>query len=63
MPSPVTLQEFSGMLDRAGLTLSDSQKAVLFEAYPLLQKMIARATPEMPREAEPSVMFTSQVIP
>jgi hypothetical protein len=51
------------MLDRAGLTLSDSQKAVLFEAYPLLQKMIARATPEMPREAEPSVMFTSQVIP
>ncbi len=63
MSSPVTLQEFSLMLDRAGLSLSDAQKAVLFEAYPLLQKMIARAKPDMPREAEPSVMFTSEVMP
>ncbi len=61
MPTPVTLDEFGGMLDRAGLTLTDSQKSVLFDAYPMLQKMIERAKPDMPREAEPSLTFTAEV--
>lgn len=54
-------QEFGMMLDRTGLTLSDEQKSVLFAAYPMFQAMVARATPPMPREAEPAVIFTSEV--
>ncbi len=61
MTAPITQQEFSFMLDRSGLVLTDAQKSVLFQAYPLLQTMIARARPDMPREAEPSVIFTPEV--
>jgi hypothetical protein len=61
MPSPFTLDVFGGMFDRAGLNLTDPQKAALFQAYPLLQAMIARATPDMPREAEPALTFTAEV--
>ncbi len=32
------------MLDHAGLSLTEPQKSVLFEVYPMLQKMIDRAT-------------------
>ncbi len=53
--------EFSAMVDRSGLTLSDDQKAVLFAAYPMFQAMVERATPPMPRETEPSVMFSPEV--
>ena len=54
-------QEFSTLVDRSGLRLSEAQKSVLFGAYPLFQAMVARATPPMPREAEPSVVFTPEV--
>jgi hypothetical protein len=53
--------EFSAMVDRSGLTLTDEQKAVLFAAYPMFQAMVARATPPLPREAEPSVIFVPEV--
>jgi hypothetical protein len=54
-------QEFSALVDRSGLTLSDAQKSVLFKAYPMFQAMVARATPALPREAEPSVIFVPEV--
>ena len=53
--------DFSTLVDQAGLTLTEEQKAVLFSAYPLFQAMIARATPPMPREAEPSIIFRPEV--
>ena len=53
--------EFSIIMDRTGLTLSHEQKSVLLAAYPLFQAMVARATPPMPREAEPAVMFAPEV--
>ena len=53
--------EFGMLLDQTGLMLTEAQKAVLFEAYPMFQAMIARATPPMPREAEPSVIFVPEV--
>jgi hypothetical protein len=52
---------FSMLVDQTGLTLTEDQKSVLFAAYPLFQAMIVRATPPMPREAEPSVMFSPEV--
>ncbi len=53
--------EFSMLMDRTGLTLTDEQKAVLFAAYPMFEAMITRATPQLPREAEPSVIFVPEV--
>ena len=50
------------MVDRSGLRLTDEQKSVLFAAYPMFQAMVARATPPMPREAEPSVIFVPEVV-
>ena len=52
---------FGTLVDRTGLTLTNDQKAVLFAAYPMFQAMIARATPPMPREAEPSLIFLPEV--
>ncbi|WP_428491772.1 hypothetical protein [Rhodopila sp.] len=54
-------QEFSFLVDRSGLRLSQAQKSALFAAYPMFQAMVERATPPMPREAEPSVVFTPEV--
>jgi hypothetical protein len=53
--------QFSTLLDQTGLTLTDEQKSVLFAAYPMFQGMVTRATPPMPREAEPSVIFIPEV--
>jgi hypothetical protein len=52
---------FSTLVDQTGLTLTDEQKATLFGAYPLFQAMVARATPPMPREAEPALIFLPEV--
>jgi hypothetical protein len=54
-------EEFGTLVDQSGLTLTDGQKSVLFGAYPMFQAMVARATPPLPREAEPSVIFVPEV--
>jgi hypothetical protein len=48
-------------LDQTGLTLTTEQKSVLFSAYPMFQAMVTKATPPMPRENEPSVIFVPEV--
>ena len=53
--------QFNARVDEAGLKLTDEQKSVLFEVYPLFQAMVDRATPPLPREAEPSIMFDPEV--
>ncbi len=52
---------FATLVDLTGLTLSEEQKAALFAVYPMFQDMVARATPPMPRESEPAIMFTPEV--
>jgi len=59
--SDIDRDTFDGMLDRAGLALTEAQKSALFEVYPKFQAMIARATAPMPREAEPAVIFVPEV--
>jgi len=54
-------EEFSTLVDQTGLTLTDKQKAVLFSAWPMFQAMVARATPPLPREAEPCLIFLPEV--
>jgi len=61
MVPSVSKELFGSLLDRSGLTLTDDQKSVLFEVYPMLQAMIARATAPMPREAEPALIFVPEV--
>ncbi len=53
--------QFSTVMDQSGLKLTDQQKSVLFAAYPLFQAMVVRATPPLPREAEPALIFTPEV--
>ena len=53
--------EFSALVDRTGLTLTQDQKSTLFQAWPLFEAMVARATPPMPREDEPAVIFQPEV--
>ncbi len=54
-------EEFSTLVDQSGLTLTQEQKSVLFAVYPMFRAMVARATPDLPREAEPSVIFVPEV--
>nr|WP_294512305.1 hypothetical protein [uncultured Rhodopila sp.] len=58
---PLSLDAFGRMLDETGLPLTDAQKSVLFDAYPMFQAMLARATAPLPREAEPAVVFDPDV--
>jgi hypothetical protein len=60
-PATIDQETFGGMIDRAGLVLTDAQKSVLFQAYPMFRAMVARATAPLPREAEPSVIFVPEV--
>jgi hypothetical protein len=52
---------FATLVDQTGLKLTDDQKATLYAVYPMFRAMVVRATPPMPRETEPSIMFTSEV--
>ncbi len=52
---------FSSLVDQTGLKLTGDQKSVLFAVYPMFRAMVTRATPPMPREIEPSSMFTPEV--
>jgi len=61
MASGISKDVFGTLLDRSGLTLTDDQKSVLFEVYPMLQAMIAKATGAMPREAEPALIFVPEI--
>lgn len=57
----MTFAEFGVFFDKAGLPLSPAQKETLFQAWPMMEAMIAKVTAPLPREAEPSVMFHPEV--
>jgi len=57
----ITKDEFTTLAKQTGLPLSDAQVATLFDVYPTLQTLIAKATAPMPREAEPSLTFTAEI--
>lgn len=59
--SQITKEAFDVLAAQTGLPLSDAQKATIFAVYPTLQEIIACATGPMPREAEPSLIFTPEV--
>jgi hypothetical protein len=57
MTPKITEAEFATLVKRAGLTLSDAQKAELYKAYGYVEAMIARVRTPRGREAEPAHIF------
>jgi hypothetical protein len=61
MKPSVSEAEFAVMVKQAGLSLSAEQTATLYDAYWMIEDMIARVTRPMPLESEPAHMFTPEV--
>ena len=61
MKPSVTEAEFAVMAKQTGLPLSTEQTTTLYDAYWMLEAMIARVNTPMPREIEPAHMFTTEV--
>ena len=61
MRPSISEAEFEVLAQRTGLPLSTEQKATLYDAYWMLEAMIARVTEPMPIEIEPAHMFMPEV--
>jgi hypothetical protein len=61
MKPSVSETEFDIMVKQTGLTLSAEQQTTLYDAYWMLEAMIARVNAPMPIEIEPAHMFTPEV--
>ena len=56
-----TLEDFTALVRRAGIALTEAQIAELYGAWGYVEKMLARnRTPALAREAEPSHVFKPQ---
>jgi hypothetical protein len=58
MPSGIDDAAFAALVAQAGLPLSPAQITVIREGYDLLQPLLQRLHGDLPREAEPAVIFT-----
>ena len=57
-PTPkITEAEFAVLVKRAGLVLTDAQRAELYTGYGYVEAMIARVRTPRGREAEPAHIF------
>lgn len=61
MPRHISMAEFDILVTQTDLPLSTTQKQEIYQAYGLLQSMLARVNTPMPREAEPALIFTPEV--
>jgi diketogulonate reductase-like aldo/keto reductase len=61
MKPSVSQAEFTIMVKQTGLPLSMEQTGMLYDAYSILEAMIARVNKPMPREIEPAHTFTAEV--
>jgi hypothetical protein len=57
MTPKITEAEFATLVKRAGLTLSDAQKAEIYKAYGYVETMIEQVRTPRGREAEPAHIF------
>ena len=58
MPSGIDDAAFAALVAQSGLPLSPAQAAAIREGYDLLQPLLARLHGDLPREAEPALVFT-----
>ncbi|MEJ0018633.1 MAG: hypothetical protein WDN25_19155 [Acetobacteraceae bacterium] len=61
MKPKVSETEFDAMVKQTGLPLSKEQTATLYDAYWMIEDMIARITTPMPIEIEPAHVFIPEV--
>jgi hypothetical protein len=61
MKTTVSEADFAVMVSQTGLPLSTEQKRTLYDAYGMLEAMIARVNTPMPVEVEPAHMFEPEV--
>ena len=61
MKPSISETEFDVMVKQTSLPLSAEQKTTLYDAYWMLEAMIARVNAPMPIEIEPAHMFTPEV--
>jgi hypothetical protein len=61
MKPSISEAEFATLVAQTALPLSTEQKATLYDAYWMLEGMIARVNTPMPREAEPAHIFLPEV--
>lgn len=61
MKPSISQAEFEVLAKQTGLPLSAEQKATLYDAYWMLEAMIARVNAPMLLEIEPAHMFTPEV--
>ncbi len=61
MKPSVSEAEFDVMVAQTGLPLSTEQKATLYDAYWMLESMIARVNQTMPLDKEPAHVFIPEV--
>jgi hypothetical protein len=61
MKPSISETEFDVMVKQTSLPLSAEQKTTLYDAYWMLEAMIARVNGPMPIEIEPAHMFTPKV--
>ncbi|HXQ49477.1 MAG TPA: hypothetical protein VN802_00155 [Stellaceae bacterium] len=53
----ISRAEFDFLIRRAGLTLSEAQKAELYSPYASLEMLIERLHAKLPLSAEPAVIY------
>jgi hypothetical protein len=61
MKPSISEAEFDVMVKQTGLPLSTEQKAELYDAFWMLEAMIARVNTPLPREAEPAHIFVPEI--
>jgi hypothetical protein len=61
MKPSISEAEFEIMAAQTGLPLSTEQKATLYDAYWMLEAMIARVNQPMPLDKEPAHIFIPEV--
>jgi hypothetical protein len=60
MKPKITEADFDRMIAQAGLPLSAEQKRTLYDAYWMVEDMIARVNKPLSREAEPAHIFVAE---
>jgi hypothetical protein len=58
MKPSITEAEFAVLVKRAGLKLTDQQRAALYEGYGFVEQMVAQVRTPRDRAAEPAHIFT-----
>ena len=61
MKPSISEAEFDVLVTQSGLPLSAEQKSTLYDAYWMLEDMLARVNKPMPLAAEPAHIFMPEV--